>query len=618
MTRIALAAAALLLLSSPLIAADRPNILWITSEDMGQHLGCYGDGYSTTPNLDRLAAKGLRYRIAWSNAPVCAPARTTLISGLYPTSTGSEHMRSLVPMPAGMKMYPQILREADYYCTNNAKEDYNLAKPGQVWDESSNKAHYKNRKEGQPFFAVFNLLISHESRIRDKPHELVHDPAKVRIPAYHPDTPEVRRDWAQYYDRVAEMDTQAGKLLDELTKAGLADDTIVFYYADHGCGMPRNKRTACNSGLLVPFIVYFPQKWKHLAPPEYTPGGATDRLISFVDVAPSLLSLAGIKPPETMQGQPFLGKYATPPRQYLHGFRGRMDERIDCVRSVRDSRYVYVRNYLPHLPHGQHVGYMFETSTTRVWKQLFDEGKLNEARAAYWKPKAPEELYDLQSDPDEVKNLAGSPAHAEILERFRKEQRAQVLRVRDVGLLPEDEMHNRARKGSPYEYGHGANYALENILSAAELASALNPAATPELRKRLADEDGGVRYWAAMGLFMRGGQALGEGRAELLKALEDPTACVRLAAAEALANYGQEQDRKRAVELLLDHANPEKYSAYVAVRALNALDGLGQKAGDIRHAFQKLPLKDPNAPARANEYVPRLVEYIAEKRDGGS
>jgi arylsulfatase A-like enzyme len=610
MARNLLTAAALLALSSPSSATDRPNILWITSEDMGQHLGCYGDAYSTTPNLDRLGAKGLRYRVAWSNAPVCAPARTTLISGLYPTSTGAEHMRSMVPMPAGMKMYPQHLREAGYYCTNNAKEDYNLAKPGQVWDESSNKAHYKNRKDGQPFFAVFNLLISHESRIRDKPHELVHDPAKVRLPAYHPDTPEVRHDWAQYYDRVAEMDAQAGKLLDELTKAGLADDTIVFYYADHGCGMPRNKRTACNSGLLVPFIVHFPEKWKHLAPPEYKPGGATARLISFVDVAPSLLSLAAIKPPEPMQGQAFLGKYGVEPRQYVHGFRGRMDERIDCVRSVRDSRSVYVRNYLPHLPHGQHVGYMFETPTTRVWKQLFDEGKLNEAQAAYWKPKAAEELYDLQSDPDEVKNLADSPAHSDVLERFRKEQRAQVLRVRDVGLLPEDEMHKRAKKASPYDYGHGADYALESILAAAELAAALNAAAIPELRKRLADDGSGVRYWAAMGLLMRGGRAVGEGRAELLKALEDPAPCVRVAAAEALAHYGQEQDRKQAVELLLDHANPEKYSAYLAVRALNALDGLGRNAGDIRGALQKLPFKDPKAPARANEYVPRLVEYI--------
>ena len=200
--------------------ASHPNILWITSEDNGPHLGAYGDSYAITPELDQLASRGMIYRNAWSTAPVCAPARTTLISGLYPPSTGSQHMRSNTRLPASMKMYPQYMRAAGYYCTNNSKEDYNLIKPGQVWDESSNKAHWRNRKPGQPFFAIFNFTISHESRIRDQPHELKHDPAEARVPAYHPDTPEVRRDWAQYYDRITEMDELAGAVLRELEQAG--------------------------------------------------------------------------------------------------------------------------------------------------------------------------------------------------------------------------------------------------------------------------------------------------------------------------------------------------------------------------------------------------------------
>src|SRR3954462_3596700 len=208
----------------------RPNILWITSEDNGPSLGCYGDTYATTPILDALAARGVIYMHCWSNAPVCAPARTAIISGVYPSSTGSGHMRSAVP-PV-MRMYPQILREAGYYCTNNSKEDYNLEKPGKVWDESSARAHWKNRRPGQAFFAVFNHLVSHESQIRKRPHTPVHDPAKVRVPAYHPDTPEVRQDWAQYYDKLPEMDALAGGNLRELADAGLADDTIVFYYGD--------------------------------------------------------------------------------------------------------------------------------------------------------------------------------------------------------------------------------------------------------------------------------------------------------------------------------------------------------------------------------------------------
>ncbi|MBU6180762.1 MAG: sulfatase, partial [Verrucomicrobia bacterium] len=245
----------LLLLATSLVsAADRPNFLWITSEDNGPHLGCYGDPNAVTPSLDGLAAKGMRFTRAWSNAPVCAPARTTVISGIYPPATGSEHMRSQTSLPAGMKLFPAYLREAGYYCTNNAKEDYNLVKGDDVWDESSGKAHWKNRAEGRPFFAVFNSTISHESQIRNAIPDgnRIHDPAKVRVPAYHPDTPEVRKDWAQYHDRITMMDAQLGERLRELEEAGLAEDTIVFYWGDHGSGMPRNKRWPYDSGLHVP------------------------------------------------------------------------------------------------------------------------------------------------------------------------------------------------------------------------------------------------------------------------------------------------------------------------------------------------------------------------------
>ena len=327
--------------------AAQPNIVWIVSEDHGPHLGCYGDSYATTPHVDRLASMSLKYARCWSNAPVCAPARTTLITGLYGPSSGGEHMRSMVPCPSGKAMYPQLLRDAGYYCTNNAKEDYNVEKPGKVWDESSKKAHWKNRPDGKPFFAVFNSEKSHESKIRVRPHKAVHDPARVRIPAYHPDTPEVRQDWAQYYDVVTEADADAGLRLKELADAGLAEETIVFYFADHGSGMPRNKRWPCNSGLQVPLVVHIPEKYRDLRPADYVPGGTSNRLVSFVDFAPTLLSLAGVKPPGWMQGHAFLGKHTTAPQPFLYGFRGRMDERYDLVRSATDGRYVYVRQYLP-------------------------------------------------------------------------------------------------------------------------------------------------------------------------------------------------------------------------------------------------------------------------------
>jgi uncharacterized sulfatase len=595
-------------------APPRPNILWISSEDHGPHMGCYGDNYATTPNVDRLAARGMIYTHCWSCAPVCAPARTTIISGMYPPSTGAEHMRSLLPFPQGAKMFPQLLREAGYYCTNNAKEDYNLAKPGRVWDDSSNKAHWRNRQPGQPFFAVFNSLKSHESQIRLRPHREVHDPARVRVPAYHPDTPEVRKDWAQYYDQVSEVDADAGVRLKELADAGLADDTIVFYWADHGPGMPRSKRWPCDSGLHVPLVVYIPAAFKHLAPPEYKPGGKSDRLVSFVDFAPTMLSLAGIKPPAWLQGHAFLGRHIAEPQPFIYGFRGRMDERYDLVRTVTDGRFVYIRNYMPHKIYGQHVDYMFQTPTTRVWKQLHDKGKLNPAQDTFWHTKPAEELYDLRNDRDEVKNLAGKPEHEETRKKLRRAQQDLAAQIRDVGFLPEGELHSRAAKSTPYDMGHDdTKYPMERVLQMAEAASLMRPEALPALRKAFQDDDSAVRYWAALGVLMRGEKAVQAAADNLRAALKDGSPYVRIVAAEALARYGDADDSKRCLALLVEHANADRNTVFVVMAALNALDALGSKAVPVADAIKKLPKKAQVPNPRYAPYVPRLTEDLAAR-----
>jgi len=460
----------------------RPNILWLTCEDIGPDLGCYGDGYADSPNLDALARHGVIYRNAWSNAPVCAPARTTIITGVPAPSTGSEHMRSLLPIPEGMPMYPQLLREAGYYCTNNAKEDFNLSKPGQVWDECSGEAHWRNRADGQPFFAIFNYTVTHESRIRARPHDLQHDPNDAPIPSYHPDTPEVRHDWAQYYDIITAMDAQAGEALAELAEAGLDEDTIVFFYGDHGSGMPGHKRCARNAGLLVPLIVAIPERFAHLASEDYAQGGESERLVGFSDLGPTVLSLAGVRPPAIMQGRAFMGEHEAPPRRYLYGFRGRMDERYDMVRCLRDQRYVYIRNFMPHLPMGQHVRYMFETPTTQVWHELYEAGELTEAQRFFWEPRPAEELYDLQEDPEETSNLADSREHAEVLDEMRGACREWMLAIRDVGLLPEPQIHARSDGGAPYDMARDPErYPMARIMEAAELASSLQPGATEGL-----------------------------------------------------------------------------------------------------------------------------------------
>ncbi len=591
-----------------------PNILWITSEDHGPHMGCYGDTFARTPNIDKLARKGMIFTRCWSNAPVCAPARTTIISGLFPTSTGAEHMRSMTRLPKNMHMFPHFLRLIGYYCTNHIKEDYNLAKDGDVWDASSKTAHWKNRKNGQPFFAVFNSVKSHESQIRNPKVKLVSDPAKVRIPAYHPDTPEVREDWTRYYDIIALVDADAGELLRELAEAGLLEDTIIFYFADHGSGMPRSKRTPCNSGLHVPLVVYFPPAWQHLAPANYKAGARSPQPVSFIDLAPTVLSIAGIDTPEWMQGKPFAGKerFVT---TSLHGFRGRMDERYDLQRSVTDARFVYVRNYLPHLPAGQHVDYMFQTKTTQVWKKLFDAGKLNEAQSRFWKaPREPEELYDLDADPDEVKNLAGDPDYRAHLDRLRKLQRGHILRIRDVGFLPEDEIHRRAGASTPYEMGHDkALYPLERILDMADLASSLKADAAPKLRAGLKDNDNAIRYWAALGLLMRGKEAVATDAVALRGLLKDESKPVRVVAAEALAQWGDKDDVALSLKVLLEVGQPAQNSIYNSLAALNALDRLGDKARPALATLKDWPSAGAPPDHRAAPGIARLLGKIRGK-----
>jgi uncharacterized sulfatase len=514
-------------------------------------------------------------------------------------------------LPSHMKMYPQFLRAAGYYCTNNSKEDYNLEKPAKVWDESSNKAHWKNRNAGQPFFAVFNLLITHESQIRTRPHQWVHDPAKAPLPAYHPDAPEVRQDWAQYYDNITTMDAQVGARLKELEEAGLASDTIIFFYADHGSGMPRSKRSPYHSGLNVPLIIHIPDKYRDLAPMEYAVGAKTDRLVSFVDFAPTVLSLVGVKPPDYFQGRAFLGKHEAPAQPYLHGFRGRMDERYDLVRSVRDQRYVYLRNYMPHKIYGQHVDYMFQTPTTRVWKRLYDEGKLKPPQTYFWQTKPPEELYDLLADPDEVHNLAASAEHADTLRRLRKAQLDHALRIRDVGFLPEDEIHSRAAGSTPYEVGHDdSKYPLQRILGTAETAASLRPDRLPKLQGALKDSDSAVRYWATLGILMRGKDAVTQTRAELRNGLADSALTVRIAAAEALGQYGDNADLEQALPVLLELAPLGKNSLYVAMPALNALDELGKKAAPGLAIIKESVKAAQSVPPRMSANVPKLVEKI--------
>ena len=573
----------------------RPNILWLVTEDIGPHLGAYGDKYAYTPNLDKFAGTALRYDYCWSNAPVCAPARTSIISGMYPPSLGAEHMRSLLPMAPGMKMFPQYLREAGYYCSNNCKEDYNLEKPGDVWDDSSFAGHWRDRHAGQPFFAVFNFGITHESQVIARRPTVSHDPAEARLPAYYPDSVEVRRDVAQYYDNITIMDRQLAVMLEQLHADGLADDTIVFFYGDNGMCLPRGKRMPYDSGLHVPLIVHVPPKYRDLAP-GYKVGGSSSRLVSFVDLAPAVLSLAGVHPPAHMQGRAFLGEHAAAAPQFIFGFRGRMDERYDLMRATRDQRYLYIRNYMPHRIYGEHVAYQWQERSMQEWDRLHREGKLKPPQTLFWETKPYEELYDTTVDADEVKNLARSKAHQTILERMRRAQDGWMREIRDVGLLTEAEMQSRSAGSPPYVLGHDPKrYTYENVKAAADMAASGRDADAPQLVKYLSDGDSAVRYWAATGLLIGKSPAVTAGAEALRRALDDPSPSVRVAAAEALGRYGAQEDQTRSLRILLELASAPRNGIYVSLLAWNSIDQLPVEL--LRSARAEIEAADVNVGA---------------------
>jgi N-sulfoglucosamine sulfohydrolase len=450
----------------------RPNILWISTEDISPDLGCYGDSYAVTPSVDKLAAQGVRYTNAFATAPVCAPSRSAIITGMYPTTIGSMHMRSKAVPPAGVKAFTETLRAAGYYCTNNSKTDYNFEAPpahrppDTVWDDSSNTAHWRNRPDkSEPFFAVFNILVSHESQVR-VPDEVykrntarltpaqVHDPARAALPPYYPDTPLVRKDWARYYDNITAMDYIVADILKQLEEDGLAENTVVFFWGDHGRGLPRSKRFVYDSGLRVPLIV----RW----PGQIQPGTTNDELVCLFDLGPTALSLAGVPIPQHMQAQAILGPQKKAPREFTFAHRDRMDETEDMVRSVMGKRYHYIRNFHPDRPYFQYLDYLEEMPTMKEWRRLYKDhmnaldpkyGKaLGPAQLLFMGPsKPPEELYDVTVDPHEIHNLAASPEHQAILKQMRAALDKWQKETNDLGFAPELELRERMRPGGVWQ-----------------------------------------------------------------------------------------------------------------------------------------------------------------------
>jgi uncharacterized sulfatase len=526
---------------------EKPNILWITCEDVSPYLGCYGDTYAITPNIDKLAAEGVLYTKAFATAPVCAPARSCLVTGVYATSLGTQHLRSEVKLPENIKCFPRYLRAAGYYCSNNYKKDYNFVDVN-VWDESSREAHWRKRKPGQPFFSVFNFVSTHQGQINGSDEEFFakyssklrpeerHDGREIPLPPYYPDTPFVRKIWARYYNLITFMDKQVGDLFNQLEADGLADNTIVFFFSDHGLGIPRFKRTLYDSGLHVPLIVRFPERFQRLS--AVKPGRQTNRLVSFIDFAPTVLSLIGLPVPGYMQGRAFLGDKAGAPREHIFGASSRVDEAYEFSRCVRDKRYKYIRNYMPHLPYIQPSEYPDRAEIMKELRRAAADDRFSNAQKLLWAPAKPiEELYDTLADPHEINNLADSTQHRNILAKLRKVHREWMLQTRDTGLLPEAEMHIRAEGSTPYEIARDpGKFPARRILAAAGLAGKESNN-VPKLIRLSGDSDSAARYWAVVALSALGFEA--EPAAEALTALlRDPSPNVRFAAAGALCKLG--------------------------------------------------------------------------------
>jgi arylsulfatase A-like enzyme len=589
--------AALLILPASARSADAPapgqrlpNILFFVSEDNDTFLGCYGDRQAHTPNLDELAADGILYANAFANAPVCAPARSTLITGVYASSLGTQNMRSLYRIPDSIRLFPQYLKEAGYYCTNPGKKtDYNFSPwPKETWDGNGD---WTGRKPGQPFFCTFNAMTTHESCLH-KTH--VHPEflaEKFTLPPYHPDTPEIRSNWVEYYHDVTKMDAEFGKVRERLEKEGLADDTIIFYFSDHGGILPRSKRFVYDSGLHVPLIVHFGKNFQHLAP--VGPGSKVDAPVSFLDIAPSVLNLAGITVPSYMQGHPFLGPGATANQEYAFGFRNRMDEVYDMSRTVRNRRFRYIRNYMPHRIYGQHLEYLWQMPATVSWEKAFHEGKCNDAQSAFWRKKPVEELYDELNDPYEVNNLAEAKDYRQILDELRRVLRQHLLATRDTGFMPESDMVRRAESSTIRAIAQDdGSYPLEKIMAAAELASDPHEGDVPMLLALMKDADPAVRYWAATGCSVRKGISNREVRDALRHLMADPSPAVRVAAYEGLCRTGESSGGAWALIIELRHDT---------LLALNALDSLDPK------------IVKPHADRIAAELPDELTEDMMKK-----
>lgn len=555
-------------------AQDKPNILWVTIEDTSPHfIGCYGDKDARTPNIDRLAAKGVRFSNAFSTNTVCSPSRTTIITGVRTFEAGTGHHRSKYPLPEFMHGFPYYMQEAGYYTSNNDKTDYNIANDKAyikaAWNESSKNAGWWNRKPGQPFFAVFNYMDSHQSRTMTNSYEdyqrLVLDelPAADRIgekdfqlPPFFRDIPEMRRQFARVYNSIKLTDNKIGALLKKLEDDNLTDSTIIFFYGDHGEGIPRGKTNGINLGYRVPFVIWFPPMYKHLSP--WGTGVISDELIDFEDLAPTLINLAGGKIPDYMKGRILTGHKRSKPADFLELSSDRSDNGIDLVRSITDGKYMYSRNYMPFMPEARYINYMEISEIKKLMRKDLADGKLNAVQKRIFEPRPAAFLFDTAKDPWELNNLIGKPADQSQLNKMQVQLEKSILKSRDIMFLPEYEMAEVSHNHNLYQYRmDDVNYPIKYIYAAAALSGQRGKETADKQIKLLFDKQKIVRYWAIVGLMSQDVRVLSAYKAKLLKAVNDDYPPVSITAAiiayDAFADKHAEEVLKKFIGSINPH-----------------------------------------------------------------
>lgn len=526
-----------LLIYAPLLA-QKPNVLWVTIEDTSPHfIGCYGNADARTPVIDRLAREGVRFTNAFSTGTVCAPSRCTIITGVRTYELGTGHHRSEFPLPDFVKGFPYYLRQQGYYVTNNNKTDYNIAHQDafirETWSERSLKAGWWGRQPGQPFFAVVNFEDSHQSRTMTHPYPWYEEHVLAALapedrtgeddfemPPFFRDSPTMRKQLARVYNSITLTDKKIGALLERLTADGLMDSTIIFFFGDHGQGIPRAKTNGINLGYRVPFIIWFPPVYRHLSP--WGTGAVSDELISFEDLAPTMISLAGGQVPEHMKGRMLLGTKRSPAPSRLFLSSDRADNGIDMVRSITDGRYLYSRNYMPYMPQMRYIRYMEIADIKKVMREDFAANHLDALQASLFEPRPAEYLFDLRNDTWETRNLIEDPSIKDVLTEMRRALDNNILAARDIMFLPEYEM-KRLDKVTPYVFRQKeADYPLEAIYPAASLSGQHGVKIARQQARLLKSENSVVRYWAVTGLRSQPGEVLEPFKADIVRAMSDP------------------------------------------------------------------------------------------------